>query len=324
LKSDPVRLLRAYRIASRLGFSINSETSHAISEASSRINTSAAERIKDELFKLFNTPHSHRYILMMNDAGLLTAIFPELIPLKDCSQNLFHKYDAFEHTLKAYGFLENILHSPDSQISEIINLKSFLPSPNHYALLKYTILLPDIGKPRTRSIDAKGRIHFYNHEKISADMTIKINQRLRLSNNEQDYVDFIIRNHLRPLSLFNAYNQNRLSKKAVSRFFLTCGQMTKDILIHTAADLSGKGINKNTRAFIKFLNFLIIRYNDSFLPKKTIPPLIDGDDLINEFGLTPSPLFSKILRHVEEERFSDNITTRNEALILVKDFLNLK
>ncbi len=100
--------------------------------------------------------------------------------------------------------------------------------------------------------------------------------------------------------------------------------MTKDILIHTAADLSGKGINKNTRAFIKFLNFLITRYNESFLPKKTIPPLIDGDDLINEFGLTPSPLFSKILRHVEEERFSDNINTRNEALILVKNFLNLK
>ena len=68
---------------------------------------------------------------------------------------------------------------------------------------------------------------------------------------------------------------------------------------------------------------MIKHYNDSFLPKKTNPPLINGDDLINEFGLAPSPLFSKILKHVEEEQFSDNITTRNEAFILVKDFLIL-
>jgi putative nucleotidyltransferase with HDIG domain len=189
--------------------------------------------------------------------------------------------------------------------------------------LKYAILLHDIGKPQTRTIDEKGRIHFYSHEKVSADMAVKVNQRLRLSNDEQNFVDFIIRNHLRPLSLFNAYNQNRLSKKAVSRFFLSCGQMTKDLLIHTAADLYGKGIHKNTQAFFEFLNYLIDFYTNSFLPKKSCPPLINGNDLIREFGLTPSPLFSKILQHVEEERFSGNITTRNEALILVKNFLNL-
>lgn len=323
LKADPVRMLRAYRIGSRFGFTISRKTSLAILAESSRINSSAGERIKDEFFKLFKCPHSQRYILMMNDTGLLTAIFPELVPLKGCSQNLHHQYDAFEHTLKAFDFIEKLLHGSASRVPKIVNLESILPSPNHYALLKYTILLHDIGKPQTRSIDAKGRIHFYSHEKLSANMAVKINQRLRLSNDEQKYVDFIIRNHLRPLSLFNAYNQNRLSKKAVSRFFLSCGQMTKDILIHTTADLYGKGINKNTRAFIEFLNYLIPIYTNSFLPKKSCPPLITGDDLICEFGLNPSPLFSKILQHVEEERFSGNITTRNEALILVKNFLNL-
>ena len=323
LKADPIRMLRAYRIGSRFGFGISRKTSLAILAESSRIKTSAGERIKDELFKLFNCPYSHRYILMMNDNGLLTALFPELIPLKGCTQNLHHQYDAFKHTLNAYDFLEKFLHEPDSQAPEIVNLESFLPSPKHYSLLKYAILLHDIGKARTRSIDAKGRIHFYSHEKLSADMAVKINRRLRLSNDEQKYLDFIIRNHLRPLSLFTAYNQDRLSKKAISRFFLSCGAMTKDLLIHTTADLYGKGIHKNTRAFIEFLNYLIPVYTNSFLPKKSCPPLISGDDLIHEFGLKPSPLFSKILQHVEEERFSGNITTRNEALILVKNFLNL-
>ncbi len=323
LRTDPIRLLRAYRIGSLLDFTIDRETSRAIKKASSLINTSAEERIKDELIKLFSTPRSRHYILMMNDTGLLTAIFPELSPLKDCSQNSFHQYDAFEHTLKAYGFLEKLLHDPDSLTSEIVSLKTFLPAAKYNAMLKYTILLHDIGKPSARSIDLKGHIHFYSHEKISADMAAKINQRLRLSNLEQNYVDFIIRHHLRPLSLFNAYSKNRLSRKSISRFFLQCGQMTNDLLIHTVADLFGKGINNNTRTFLKFLNYMIKLYTDSFLPKKTNPPLINGDDLIHEFGLKPSPLFSKILQHVEEERFSDNIATRKEAFILVKNFLIL-
>ncbi len=328
LRTDPIRLLRAYRIGSLLNFTIDPKTSRAIKNTSSVIYTSAGERIKDELVKLLNTPRSHRYLLMMNDTGLLTAVFPELSPLKGCTQNAFHQYDAFEHTLKAYGFLERLLHDPDSMASEIINLKSLLPASKHYAMLKYAILLHDIGKPTMRSIDPKGRIHFYRHEKISADMAAKINQRLRLSNQEQRYTDFIIRHHLSLLSLFTAYTQNRLSKKAIARFFLKGEHMTKDLLIHTTADLYGKGTNKNirknTRAFIEFLNHMIIQYNHSFLPKKSNPPLITGDDLITEFGLKPSPLFSKILHHVEEARFSDHITTRKEAFIHVKEFLNLR
>jgi poly(A) polymerase len=323
LLDDPVRLLRAYRIASGLDFNISRDTSRAIHAASARINTSAGERIKDELFKLFATPCSYRYVLMMNNTGLLTEIFPELLALKSCSQNAFHQYNAFDHTLKAYDFIEKILHTPDAQEPEIADLKPFLPSFSHYALLKYTILLHDIGKPRTRSIDPGGRIHFYGHEKTGAEMADRINRRLRLSNDEQKYIIFIIRNHLKPLSLFTAYNRNRLSRKAIFRFFLKCGHMTKDLLVHTAADLYGKGFSENTRAFAEFLNYLIGIHADSFKPENSAPPLINGEDLINEFNLEPSPLFSKILGQIEEERFLGNITTRKEAFIHVKKFLNL-
>ncbi len=99
--------------------------------------------------------------------------------------------------------------------------------------------------------------------------------------------------------------------------------MTKEILIHSAADLYGKGIKKNTWEFIEFLNYMIKQYNYLFMPLNSTPHIIDGNDLIREFDLKPSPLFSKILTHVEEERFSQNITTREEALTHVKNFLNL-
>ena len=99
--------------------------------------------------------------------------------------------------------------------------------------------------------------------------------------------------------------------------------MTQEILIHSAADLYGKGINKNTQAFIEFLNYMIKEHTDLFLPLKSSPPLIDGNDLIRAFSLKPSPLFSKILAHIEEERFAGNIATREDAMAQVKKFLNL-
>ena len=123
----------------------------------------------------------------------------------------------------------------------------------------------------------KEYIHFYTHEKKSADIAVKINLRLRLSNTEQRYVDFIIRNHLKALTLFTAFKHNGLTKKTTARFFLKYGHMAKEILIHTAADLYGKGIKKNARAFNEFLNHMIQIHTDSFLPQNAIPPLINGN-----------------------------------------------
>ncbi len=322
LLADPLRMLRAYRIGAMLKFSIDSDTCLAIKTESTRIRTSAGERIKDELFKLFNSPLSYYYLSMMNDSGLLAGIFPELIPLKECAQNTYHQYNAFEHTMNAYNFLEIILHSQDVPFPDMKKLKPFLPPFQHFAGLKYSILLHDIGKPCVRSVDEKGLIHFYAHEQISADMTRNISRRLRLSNQEQHYSDFIIRHHIKPLSLFTAYSHQRLSQKALNRFFLKCGPMTKDLLIHTAADIYGKGVMQNRDEFIEFIRHILDLYTDSFLPRSSEPPLINGEDLINEFGLRPSPQFAEILRQVEEERISANIRTRCEALDLVKKILN--
>ena len=321
LRSDPLRLLRAFRLAAILNFSIDPDTGRAIRAAAPLIHKSAGERVREELMKLFATAHSADLLRAMDKSGLLTEIFPELLPLKDCTQNVYHQYDAFEHTLKAYEFMERLLHAPDGLIPEVPNLKKLLPPAKRFSLLKYAILIHDIGKPAARTIDSDGRIHFYTHETKSADMADAISRRLRLSNHSRQCVDFIIRHHLRPLSLFNAFRQHRLTKKAISRFFLKCHPLTEEILIHSTADLYGKGIRKNIREFTRFLNHIIDEYTDSFTPKKTLPPLLTGRDLIREFDLAPSPLFSRILTHLEEERFAETITTRADALIWVKNFL---
>jgi poly(A) polymerase len=323
LRTDPIRLLRAYRLAAFLNFSIDPETRRSIAAESSRINTSAGERIRDELMKLLDTSGAHHYLSLMDDAGLLTAIFPELLLLKACSQNGYHQYDAFEHTMQAVYYLEKLLHAPECLIPEHHSLKDIQPSESRWPLLKYVILLHDIGKPQTRSVDKNERVHFYNHEQESADMARKINRRIRLSNRQQTYVDFIIRNHLKPLSLFTAFQKNKLSQKAITRFFLKYDDLSADLFIHAIADILGKGISKNATAFMEFVDQMCKAYSGTFIPMAGRPRLLNGDDLIREFGLAPSPLFSKILRHVEEERFLETIRTRDEALAVVKNFLIL-
>ncbi|RJP87674.1 MAG: CCA tRNA nucleotidyltransferase [Desulfobacteraceae bacterium] len=323
LRADPIRLLRAYRLAACLNFSIDRKTCQSIAAESSLISTTAGERVRDELLKLLASSDSHHFVSMMNNTGLLAAIFPELSALKECSQNTYHQYNAFEHTMQAVYYLEKLLHSPESLISSNHFLKDLQPEENCWPLLKYSVLLHDIGKPQKRSVGKDGRAHFYNHESAGAEMTKKINRRLRLSKRQNAYVDFIIRHHLKPLALFTAFQKNRLSQKAISRFFLKCNNLSIDLFTHAIADICGKGITDNASAFIEFADQIGKAYTTSFFPLTNRPQLLNGDDLIREFGLSPSPLFSKILRHVEEERISQTISTRDEALASVKKFINL-
>ena len=155
-------------------------------------------------------------------------------------------------------------------------------------------------------------------------MARKISTRLKFSTFEKNYIDFIIRNHLKPLSLFTALQKKTLTPKGLTRFFIKCGEFTPDLVLHAAADNQGKGDENDElkKKFIEFTKDLIHNYISVFKPMKSKPPLINGHDLIDEFGLTPSPLFKSILNFVEYARLSEKIQSRQEALRLVKEFLN--
>ena len=323
-KKDPVRLIRAYRLGASMGFEIEPQTRFAISDNAKLIRNSAGERIKSELFKTFNTRKSHYYLSQMVDSGLLFEIFPELYNLIGCSQNIYHQYDVFEHTMKAFSHLETILNDYNEFISEISSQIHLSFNDVKTALLKCAILLHDIGKPAVKTTDNGGNFHFHGHCKKSAEMAKKISRRLKFSNYETNYMDFIIRNHIKSLSLFTAHQKKTLTTKGLTRFFIKCGGNTPDLLLHAVADNKGKEYEKDEliEKFVEFTKNLIHNFFSVFKPMKLKSPLINGYDLINEFGLTPSPLFKSILNLVEYSRLSGKIKSRQEALILVEDFLS--
>ncbi len=322
-QKDPIRLIRAYRIGAAFDFNIEPQTSAAIKDNAELLQTSAGERIRSELFKLLATSNSYYFLSQMAKTDVLFSIFPELTDLQNCFQNKYHLFDVFKHTMKAYFHLETILNDCHNFLPEAYG--QFEPCTDTFkgALLKCSILLHDIGKPSARTMDSKGNIHFYGHGKKSADMTKNIVHRLRFSNHEASYIDFIIRNHIRPLFLFTGHQNKTITQKGIARFFLKCGSSAPDLLIHTMADIKGKGDKNDERnnAFISFAREMVKYYFSYFQSEKSKPPLITGRDLIKDFDLTPSPLFKKILRRVEEARISKMIKNKDEAMQLVKKIL---
>lgn len=323
---DPVRLIRAYRIGAHLNFRIESQTASTIKADAELIHNSAGERIRVELFSMLGTSKSYDYLSQMDNSGLLTEILPDLAPLKGCLQNRHHLYDVFEHTMKAYDHLEILLNELKKVLPDTYPQIRQYVDKNRPALIKCAILLHDIGKPLVKSTDSNGRSHFYGHARKSADLAQKISQKLRFSNHEKQFIDFIIRNHMKPLFLFTAHEKKMLTQKSLIRFYKKCGDITPALLLHAIADIKAKqnGTHQRNRALIGFAKKMIYDFFNRFKPVSNEPPLITGHDLIKVFGLTPSPLFKKILDLVDEAKLTHTIKNRTEALALVKEYLNLK
>ena len=320
---DPIRMIRAYRICASLDFKIDPQTVSAIKRDAKFIKNSAGERIRTELFKILRSYKAYYHLSQMADVGLFREIFPELDALKGCMQNRYHSYDVFEHTMKAFYHLEKILNNYSGFIKNINGRIVHSIDENTASLLKFAILLHDTGKPLVKKADSEGNLRFYGHSRKGAEITKNIASRIRLSTKDKKFIDFIIRNHVRPLHLFIAKRKGTLTNKGITRFFITCGDITPCLLLHSIADMKGKEDNSEEE-FIDFAKNVILKYFSEFMLTKKIPALITGNDLINEFGLSPSPLFKKIISSIEEARLSNQINTKQEALALAKNILDLR
>lgn len=318
LTADPLRMLRAFRLAAAPGFEVDTKTKAAITRQARRIKEAAGERIRDELMKILACSRSLPCLLEMDETGLLTAVFPELEALRHCRQNGRHEFTAFSHTMKAFSHLERLLLKPEEA-----GTGRYLPAYFFSAKerIKLCLLLHDIGKPACRSMDTEGRIHFYQHETLGAAMAESVSCRLRLSNAEQKFLAFMIGRHGKPLSLFAAHSAGELTRRGLVRFFGKTHPFTADLLIHAIADNRGKKAGPPADSFEMFCRQLLETYCFDFTARLAARPLITGHDLIQKCGLTPSPLFSTLLSRIEEERLTGRLRTREEALDWITNFM---
>jgi len=334
-QSDPARLLRAVRLAAELDFTIESQTEALIERHSQLIAGVAGERVREELVRLLAVPDSGRLLLYLDGLGLLTAIFPEMAQAKGVEQPREHFWDVFEHSLKTVAAVDFLLRqgSWEYAASEVLAAVPWSEAlAEHFAgpvsagstrrsLLKLAALLHDVAKPQTKAVTREGRTRFLGHAKEGAAIAVAIMERLRFSGKEVKLVEIVIKYHLRPGQMSQ---QGLPSRRAIYRYFRDCGEAGVDILFLSLADhLASRGPTLSLagwREHTRLVDYVIARHAEQ---EELVTPvrLLSGHDLINIFNMKPGPRMGELLEAVREAQASGEISTREEALALVRERL---
>jgi putative nucleotidyltransferase with HDIG domain len=341
---DPLRTLRAVRLAAEMEASIEQGTEELLREAVPSIVNVSAERVRDELSKILALPDAPQNLRYLDEVGLLVVIIPELETLKGVEQSAPHYLDVFEHSLETVRWLEEVVKALEGYATEkvadsALSLIPLLLSPfsrqlsahllqtisgdrSRLTLLKLVALLHDLGKPVTKSFDDEGVIHFYDHEQEGAEIVEAILRRLRFGGNEVALAKTIVANHMRPSLLAS---QEVITRRAVYRFFHDTGDAGVDTLLFYLADhLATWGPNLRMARWQRRVELVASMLADYYERNQKVispPKLINGHDLMEEFGLEEGPRIGELLEAVREAQVEDEVRTKEEALALVKGLL---
>ncbi len=322
-QKDSVRLVRAYRMAASFDFTIDPDTEKAIIRDADLITRSAAERTREEFVKILESGRSHAQLGRMADSGLLFSVFPELQVLKNYHLPDHQPNMLWDQTLASYGQFENLC-APGRQTRPLADGRLFEAADiARSSLLKWSALFHSIGKPAALSPGGAGALQFSGYAAKSAVLARTICQRLKFSRQQTDQIQLIVEHHCRPIFLFKAWQKKVPISRAFVRFFLKCGDLSPDILRLALAICEGRRSPKDP-ADLEFAEFILARieeYDTVLQPRAALPPPLNGNDLIREFGLKPSAEFKRILKYIEQERLTRRCLTREQALEMVQHLL---
>ena len=277
---DSLRLLRAVRFTARYAYRIEPATEAALRRHAPEIRRVSAERIGEELTRIFTGPHRGAALHLLHDTGLLRHVLPEVEAMVGCQQPPeFHpEGDVFTHTRLALDAIEN-------------------PSP----VLAFATLLHDVGKPPTQA--ESDRIRFNLHDKAGAQIARAVCERLRLPLEQTEAIAGIVLDHMRFMAV-------RDMRESTLKRFLRSPHFAEGLEMHRADCLASHGSLENYES---------CREKLATLPAEAIRPprLITGHDLI-ALGYVPGPLFATILTRVEDAQLEGEVATRDDALALVQ------
>ena len=282
LSEDFLRILRAIRFAIRFDLTINNDVKNAIIKNLKGLKKLSAERIRDELNKIFIGKNPHKAFAILEELGIFKIIIPELSALKGVEQSAkYHpEGDVFTHTML---MLEHMTY------------------PN--IELAWSILLHDIGKPTTYALDEDGIPHFYAHEKFGQEIAERILFQLKFSKKEIKNISSAVRNHMK-------FAHVDKMKKAKLKRFMAEDNFSLQLELHRIDCISSHSIMNN---YIFLLDELITLKNTPSLP----PPLLNGKDIIN-LGISPGPFIGSLLKKVQDAQLEGIINSKNEAIEMVQ------
>lgn len=290
---DPLRMMRCVRFATQLRFTIEDETFDALIRNAERIKIVSGERIKDELNKIIMADTPSRGFVDLHRCGLLQLIMPELTALDivETCNGRSHKNN-FYHTLEV---LDNVSRKSDN------------------LWLRWAALLHDIGKPKSKRWDNAQGWTFHNHNFIGAKMVPALFRRLSLPlDNKMKYVQMMVDLHMRPIAIAD----NVVTDSAVRRLINDAGEDIDDLMLLCEADITSKN-EVRKKMFIE--NFRMVREKLADLKekdfKRLLQPCIDGNEIMQMFGLTPSKEVGILKQTLKEAVLDNKVANEREPLM---------
>jgi poly(A) polymerase len=282
---DHLRLLRAVRFAAQLDFEIETETFAALKANAPKILTVSAERIRDELIKLFRPPYAARGLDLLRDSGLLKQVLPEIAATIDCMQSPDYH--------------------PEGTVYEHIKLMLASMPPDASPSLPWTVLLHDVAKPVTASLDPKsGAIHFYGHEKIGAAMAETLLQRLKFPRKQTDEIAATVLHHMQ-------FKDVKDMRKSTLRRMLMRETFPLELELHRMDCLG-------SHRMLDHYDFMVEQARELENQPQIRPPLLTGDDLM-ALGVKPGREMGALLDELREKQLSDELKTGDEARQWVRE-----
>lgn len=312
LREDPLRLLRAIRLAATLeGFTLSGELQARIRRQAPRVNEPAAERTGAEMNLIMESPRVSWAVEEMDRLDLLDRILPEMAPLRDLEQPpLYHDHDVRQHSLRAVGEAqrlaggENPLGLPQLQGEARI-------------IFLWATLLHDTGKAASATRDERGVPHFYGHEEISASLAFAALTRLRIARRIIEPVTDLIRWHLRTGSLAS---MPEVKERPIRRLVRQAGERLELLLLLALADRRAAGGSRaaEREEALRLLCLRALALKDEVAAAAAAPPLLDGREVMEILGLGPGPRVGSILRWIERLRAEKRLERREEAVALLQ------
>jgi tRNA nucleotidyltransferase/poly(A) polymerase len=346
---DPLRILRAVRLAASLNLHILPETRQLLKDGMELLPAVSNERLRDELFNILDGPQPSAALRALEMLGVFPPVFPELALLKGVEQSAPHIHDVWNHTLNVIQSLSAVLdalqpeYDQESAASFSLGLvsvqlgryreqladhfsTSLNPQRTLRALLFFAALYHDIAKPQTKQVEASGRIRFFKHDQEGALLAAGRGRGLRLSNDEVDRLGVIVRHHLRPILL--AQSGTPPSRRAIYRFFRDTGPAGVDICLLSLADVLGTyGPTLPPDLWqqqLEVIRALLESWWDHQTEKISPPPVLNGKDVMEAFSVKPGPRLGRLLEALREAQATGQVSNRQEGLdylakILSKD-----
>ena len=282
---DALRLLRAIRFATVLGFKIEDKTLEAIKESAEWLRAISKERIRDEFVKIIESDKAYEGVLLLEETGLLQYIVPEIRDGIGVGQNLHHIYTVWEHNLLA------LKYAAEKKYSLAVRLGS---------------LFHDIGKPKTKRGEGKYST-FYGHDVVGAKITAEVMERLKFSKELSEKVIKLVRYHL------FYYNVGEVTESSVRRLLANVGpENIEDLIKVREGDRIGSGRPKAVPYKLRHLKYIIDKVSHDPISVKMLK--IDGNELMKELGAGPGPKIGLILNSLLAEVLDDPTKNTKEYL----------